>query len=417
MTTGDPIVIVGAALTGGTAAAALRHEGFDGPITLIGAEPRHPYERPPLSKSLLRGETPFDEALVNPEASYADEGIELRLGMRATAIDPRRRRVTMHDGEEVPFERLLLATGARNRRFPIPGLDLPGVHALRTVEECEAIRADADSGSRAVVAGMGFIGSEVAASLRRLGVEVTAIDGGAVPLERVLGPEVGRVLAGIHRDHGVRLVSNDRLRAFEGSGRVECAVTASGERLGGDFAVVGLGVEPATELAVAAGLQVDNGILVDARFRTSEEGIFAAGDVANLDHPLFGRRLRVEHWQNARKQGRAAALAMLGAGAPFDEVPWFWSDQYDHNIQYAGHHTEWDDFVVRGSLDDRSFLGFYRKDGRVQSVVGMNRGSDVLQAAALIRSGGLADPDLLRDDDLPVRSLGGAEAAHGGPHP
>ncbi|MBI4261193.1 MAG: FAD-dependent oxidoreductase [Actinobacteria bacterium] len=382
----ERIVVVGAGLTGASAAVALREEGFDGPVLLIGAEPLYPYERPPLSKAFLRGEASADDALVQPPSYWKDHAIDLMLGATVLSIDPAGRRVAVGGGEEVPYDKLLLATGARNRRFPIPGLDLPGIHGLRTLEDAARIRAEMAPGRRAVVAGAGFIGSEVAASLRARGVEVTVIDGGSVPLERVLGPEVGGVLAGIHRDHGVEFVFGDRVAGFEGDGRVERVLTAGGGSLSCDFVIMGVGVQPNVEEAQAAGLDVDNGVLVDELCRTSAEGIWAAGDVANHQHPVFGR-VRTEHWQNAIRHGRAAARAMVGKGSPYDEVHWFWSDQYDQNLQYAGFHTGWDDLVIRGSLEERSFLAFYVQGGKVRAAVALNRGQELREAMDLIGSG------------------------------
>jgi 3-phenylpropionate/trans-cinnamate dioxygenase ferredoxin reductase component len=401
----DRFVIVGAALSGATAAGTLRREGFDGDVVLIGSEPQHPYQRPPLSKSFLRGETPFEEALVEDDDFYADNDIELRLGVTATTVDAAARVVVLQDGDRIPFTKLLISTGSRNRRFPIPGLDLPGVHDLRTVADAEAIRADAQRGGRAVVAGAGFIGSEVAASLRQRGLEVSVVDGMKAPLERVLGDRIGGVLAGIHRDHGVEMFFEERVAAFEGGDRVERVVTAGGRTLPCDFAVVGLGVEPVTELAATAAVELGNGVAVDEWCRTSVEGIFASGDVANHFHPVFGRRVRVEHWQHAIKHGRAAALSMMGRGRPYDEVHWFWSDQYTYNLQYAGFHTEWDDLVVRGDLDKRNFTAFYLKDGVMLATVAMGRGGDVLAAMPIIRARLKVDAARLADDDFDLRTL------------
>jgi 3-phenylpropionate/trans-cinnamate dioxygenase ferredoxin reductase subunit len=397
-------VIVGAALCGGTAAATLRREGFDGHLTLIGAEQHLPHERPPLSKSFLRGETSFDDALVEPAAFWPDNDVELRLGTRVVRVDAAGRSVELEGGERVPFDQLLITTGARNRRFPIPGLDLPGVYDLRTVEDAERIRAEIMPGRTVVIAGMGFIGSEVAASLRQKGLSVTAIDGNVAPLARVLGEQVGGVLEGVHRDKGVRMHFEDRVASFEGTQRVERVVTAGGLTLDCDFVVVGLGVEPITDFLEGSGIELDNGVVVDEWCRTNVEGIFAAGDVANHYNPLFGRRLRVEHWQNAIKHGHAAAISMLGKGSPYRDVYWFWSDQYEINLQYAGYHTEWDELVVRGSLEDRSFLAFYVKDGRVLATVGIGRGDDVQRCMPLIEAGAPVDPDKLSDEgvDLPV---------------
>ncbi|HEY7206257.1 MAG TPA: FAD-dependent oxidoreductase [Methylomirabilota bacterium] len=369
------IVIVGASLAGGSAAAGLRERGFEGEITLIGAERHLPYNRPPLSKGYLRGQDRFEDQLVNPAAFYKDQRISVRLGAPATAIDATRKTVTLDGGEAVPYDRLLVTTGGRNRTLTTPGAELPGIFQLRTVDECERIRAVATAGRRAVVVGMGFIGSEVAASLRQLGVEVTAIEGHPVPLARVLGPEVGRVLAAIHREKGVELVVEDTVAAFEGGGRVERVRTKKGRTLPCDFVVAGIGIVPNVELLAAAGAGVDDGVLVDEHCRTSLPDVYAAGDVANHLHPIFGR-LRVEHWNNGFQHGRAAARAMLGDPAPYDYVHTFWSDQYEHTIQYVGFAAEWDRVVFRGQPSGRKFLGFYLKDGVVRAAVGLDRGGD-----------------------------------------
>jgi 3-phenylpropionate/trans-cinnamate dioxygenase ferredoxin reductase subunit len=399
------LVVVGASVAGGTAAATFRERGFDGDVTLIGAEPHAPYERPPLSKSLLRGETPFDHCFIRPDAFWSERRIDARLGVAATSIDLASKVVNLADGSKVPFDRLLLATGARNRRFPLQGLDLEGVYSLRTIEEAERIRAEIVPGRRAVLAGMGFIGSEVAASLRLRGVDVTVVAGGVAPLDRVLGEDVGRVLEGIHRDRGVAMHFGLRVAGFEGDGRVQRVLTAEGRSFECDFAVLGLGVEPVTDLAEAAGLDIDGGVAVDESCRTSHPDVFAAGDVASHQHAVFGRRVRVEHWQNALRQGRAAALAMLDQGGPYADVHWFWSEQYEHRLEYAGFHREWDRIVVRGSMAERSFAAFYIKDDRVQAVVALDRAGDVKRAIPLIRSGARPPDDALRDPDVELASL------------
>jgi 3-phenylpropionate/trans-cinnamate dioxygenase ferredoxin reductase subunit len=368
-------VILGAGLAGGTAAVALREEGFDGVVTLVGAEPRPPYNRPPLSKGYLRGEERFEDQLVNPEDSYASHDVDLRLGTRALAIDPTRKLVELDGGEQVPYDRLLVTTGGRNRRPPIPGLELENVLQLRTVDEADRIRAAATPGRRAVVVGMGFIGSEVTASLRQLGAEVSAIEGSTTPLARVLGEPVGDVLAQVHREHGVELVVEDSVAAFEGSGRVEQVRTAKGRVIPCEFVVAGVGISPNVELLEAAGAATENGVLVDELCRTSLPDVYAAGDVANHLHPVFGR-LRVEHWNNAFHQGRAAALSMLGTGAPYDYIHSFWSDQYDQSLEYVGFATRWDRLVVRGAPESRRFLAFYLLDGSLRAAFGLNRGGD-----------------------------------------
>jgi 3-phenylpropionate/trans-cinnamate dioxygenase ferredoxin reductase subunit len=401
----ETFAVVGAGLAGGGAAAALRQEGFDGRVVLIGAEPQPPYERPPLSKEYLRGESSFEQAFVQPPDFYGENNIETRFGVRATRVDAAEKVVELDGGERVAYDRLLIATGGRNRRFPIPGLDLEGICDLRTVSDCGRIRAEIAPGRKAVVVGMGFIGSEVAASLRQSGVDVVVVDRNKVPLRRVLGKEVGRVMEGIHRDHGAELIFEDTVAAFEGAGRVERVTTQRGRRIECDFVVVGLGIEPVTELLGSTGAEIDNGVVVDEYCRTGVEGVYAAGDVANHYHPVFERRIRVEHWQNALKQGPAAARNMLGKDEPYDEVPWFWSDQYDSNLQYAGFHTEWDELVVRGSMEERNFVAFYRQDGRILAAVAVNRGRDLRRSMRLIKAQRPVDAARLCDLDVDLREL------------
>jgi 3-phenylpropionate/trans-cinnamate dioxygenase ferredoxin reductase subunit len=406
-------VIVGAALAGASAAAALREEGFEGEITLIGAEPVMPYNRPPLSKGYLRGQDRFEDQLVNPPAFYAEHRIDLRLGVRADAVDPARKVVSLERGDEVAYDRLLVATGGRNRALTTPGADLPGIFQLRTVEDCDRIRAVAKPGRRAIVIGLGFIGSEVTASLRQMGVEVTAVEGNPVPLARVLGPEVGAVLAGIHREKGVELVLEDQVAAFEGGSAVERVRTKKGRVLPCDFVVAGIGIVPNAELLAAAGAAVDNGVLVDEHCRTSLPDVHAAGDVANHLHPVFGR-LRVEHWNNGYRQGRAAARAMAGGPEPYDYMHSFWSDQYEHVVEYIGFAATWDKLVFRGDPAGRKFLGFYLKDGVVRAAVGLDRGGDPEDpkgdselgvVAGLIRDRVPVDPGRLADEGVDLKRI------------
>jgi 3-phenylpropionate/trans-cinnamate dioxygenase ferredoxin reductase component len=403
-------VIVGAGLAGGTAAMTLRQEGFDGEVVLLGAEVHPPYSRPPLSKEYLRGEAPFRDQLVNPVESYADDAIDLELGTRVRRIDPGEKSLELAGGRRLPYDRLLVTTGGRNRRPPIPGIELSGVVQLRTIEESDRIRAAAGVGRRAVVVGMGFIGSEVTASLRGLGTEVTAVEGHRTPLARVLGEEVGQVLGDIHREHGVRLLLEDSVAAFEGGGRLESIRTGGGSVIEADFAVVGVGITPEVELLETAGAAVDNGVLVDELCRTSLPGVYAAGDIANHLHPVFGR-LRVEHWNNASNQGRAAALSMMGRGTAYDYVHSFWSDQYDQSIEYVGFARTWDRLVVRGSPGSRRFLAFYLQDGILRAAFGLNRGGDpedpdqdgeLKACVPLIRNRVRVDPAVLADEDQDV---------------
>jgi 3-phenylpropionate/trans-cinnamate dioxygenase ferredoxin reductase subunit len=407
------IVILGASLAGATAAATLRDDGFDGEVRLIGAESQLPYNRPPLSKGYLRGQECFEDQLVKPAGYYAEHSIALTLGVRAVAIDPRAKVVELDSGEHVAYDRLLVATGGRNRSLAGAGWTLEGILQLRTVEDCDRIRAEARAGHRAVVVGLGFIGCEVTASLRQLGVEVAAVEGYPAPLARVLGEEVGQALADIHREKGVELVLGDSVAAFEGSRRVEAVRTKKGRLLPCQLVVAGIGITPNSELVAAAGGAVENGVLVDEHCRTSLPDVYAAGDVTNHLHPLFGR-LRVEHWNNGYQQGQAAARSMLGRGRPYDYLHSFWSDQYEHLIEYVGFAASWDRLVFRGPPGSRKFLGFYLKDGLVRAAVGLNRGGDpddptgngeLKLVANLIRNQVGVDPARLEDENVDLRQL------------
>jgi 3-phenylpropionate/trans-cinnamate dioxygenase ferredoxin reductase component len=404
-------VIVGASMAGATAAITLREASSD-PITVIGMEPDPPYERPPLSKAYLRGEVTFESALVRPAAFYAEHGITAMFDTRAVRVEPAHRRVELENGRRVPYDRLLIATGGRNRSLSLPGADLPGIYGLRTVRDANRIREAIGTGRRAVVVGMGFIGSEVAASLRKTGLDVVAIDPGKTPLFRAFGEAVGRTLAHLHETHGVRMMFQDTVAAFEGDTHVVRVITRNGRRIECDFVVAGIGIEPEVEWLDGSGVAIDNGVVVDQYQRTNIDGIFAAGDVANHFHPVFGRHIRLEHWQNAVRQGAAAAQNMVGRRTAYDEIPWFWSDQYDSNVQYVGFHSTWDQLVVRGSLDSASYLACYLNDGRIDAAVGLNRGKDVRRVMPLIRSRNIVDVDRLQDEHVDLRSLQDAAAGH-----
>ena len=371
----DPVIILGGGLAGGSAAATLRDEGFRGPIVIISEEPSVPYGRPPLSKTYLRSEEDLQGWYVRPAGWYSEQGVELRLASRVRAVDAAAHAVVLEPDEQLRYRQLLIATGGVNRRLRVPGADLPGIRYLRTVAECDAIKAEAAEGRRAVVVGMGFIGCEVAASLAQLGVRVTVIFPGTVPLAKVLGEEVGALIAAIHRDNGVELLAGEQVASFTGTTRVEAVVTGSGKRVPCDFAVAGVGIAPEVSALTGSSIAQDNGVLADELCRTSAPDVYAAGDVANHRHPLFGR-IRVEHFNNAEKQGAAVARIMLGSHDPYDYVHTFWSDQYEHKIEYVGHATTWDDFVVRGSTDERKLVGLYLQDGVIQAAVGLDRGGD-----------------------------------------
>ncbi len=398
-------VVVGANLAGGRAAQWLRQEGFDGKIILIGAEPDPPYERPPLSKEYLRGDMPRERLFIAPSEAYREQEIELRLGARATSISPAERSVELEHGERIRYDKLLLATGGHVRHVSVPGSELEGIHYLRTVADSERIAAELQPGRRLVVIGAGFIGAEVAATARTKGLDVHVLEMAPVPLGRVLGEELGRTYAKIHRDHGVQLHTGEAIERFEGVTRVERVVSSSGRKIDCDVVVVGVGIEPATELAQDAGLEVEDGIVVNEYCETSAPDIYAAGDVASFYHPLLDTRLRVEHWSNAQNQGITAAKNMLGKQKAYDDIPWFWSDQYDLNMQYIGHAPRWDEIVLRGDVAGRSFTAFYIEGGRLRAALAVNHQRDIRASRELIKRGAPVSAGALRDEGRELNSL------------
>jgi 3-phenylpropionate/trans-cinnamate dioxygenase ferredoxin reductase subunit len=398
-------VIVGASLAGAKAAEELRERGFDGRLLLIGSETERPYERPPLSKDYLQGKSERDKAYVHEDGFYEDKNIELRTGTTVEAIDPGQRRVTLEGGEEIAFDRLLLATGAEPRPLKVPGADLDGVHYLRTFQDSDRLRERLGQGGHLAVIGAGWIGSEVAASAREKGLEVTLIDPLELPNERIFGREVGEFYRDVHAGHGVNLLLGQGVEALEGDGSVSRVRTSEGATVDCDFVAVGVGVTPRVALAERAGLDVDNGILVDERLRTSAENIFAAGDVANHSHPFFGRRIRIEHWANALNQGPGAARAMLDDDSAYDRLPYFFSDQYDVGMEYSGHAVDWDEVVFRGDRDGGEFIAFWLSGGRVVAGMNVNVWDVNEHVQALIRSQREVDPAALRDSDTPLESL------------
>jgi 3-phenylpropionate/trans-cinnamate dioxygenase ferredoxin reductase subunit len=408
MTNDRMFVIVGASLAGAKAAETLRTEGFDERVVLIGAEDERPYERPPLSKDYMRGEVDRETVYVHPDGYYAEHDIELRLGHTAVSLNTAARELALDDGERLHYDRLLLTTGAEPRRLSIPGGELDGVLYLRSVADCDALRERLDRGGTVVVIGAGWIGAEVAASARQRGLEVTVIDPLTVPLERVLGTEVGAVYRDIHLDHGVQMLMGTGVEAFEGGTAVERVRTTDGRELECDFVVVGVGVQPRTALAAQAGFAVDNGILVDEHLQTEAPGVFAAGDAANAYHPFYGERIRVEHWANALHQGPVAARAMLGEPDVYDRLPYFFSDQYDVGMEYAGFARTWDRVVFRGDPATREFIAFWLVEDRV--VAGMNvnvwDGTDPIQRLirerVAVDDRRLADPDVALEDFVPA---------------
>jgi 3-phenylpropionate/trans-cinnamate dioxygenase ferredoxin reductase component len=336
---------VGASLCGAKAAETLRVEGFDGRVVLIGAEPDRPYERPPLSKTYLRRESTFDEAAVHDLDYYEAHAIELRLSNTAIRLDPMTSEVELASGERIRYDRLLLATGAAPRHLSLPGSDLDGILSLRTVRDSDAIHDAVTASVPVVVIGAGWIGAEVAASARQLGAEVTMVDVASVPLERVMGPEVGRVYRDLHAAHGVQLRLGVGIESITGTKAVEEVHLSDGSVVPAGVVVVGVGVTPRTDLAEGCGIEVENGVVADEYLATTAPGVYAAGDVANAFHPLYDRRIRLEHWSAALHQGPAAAKNMLGNPTPYDKTPYFYSDQYDLGMEYRGWAPEFDQVV------------------------------------------------------------------------
>jgi 3-phenylpropionate/trans-cinnamate dioxygenase ferredoxin reductase subunit len=398
-------IIVGASLAGAKAAEELREQGFDGRVVLVGRERELPYERPPLTKDYLRDEARREQARVHDHGFYEQQEIELLTGVCATALDPSAQRLTLDDGQVLEFDRLLLCTGAEPRRLSVPGAELDGVHYLRTLDDCDVLRERIAAGGRVVVVGAGWIGSEFAASARQRGLEVVLVDPLPLPNERIFGPEIGAFYRDVHARNGVELVLGDGVDRFEGDGSVARVHTSSGRVLECDFALVGIGVQPRTELAAAASLEVNNGIVVDESLQSSDSNVFAAGDVANAWHPFYGERIRVEHWANALNQGPAAARAMLGQRVSYDRIPYFFSDQYDVGMEYSGYGTSWDEVVFRGERDSGEFVAFWLRDGLVLAGMNVNVWDVNEHVQALIRSRQEVDVRALCDVDTPLHSL------------
>lgn len=408
MTTEQTFVIVGAGLAGAKAAESLRAEGFDGQITLIGTESELPYERPPLSKGYLLGRTEKSKVYVHDAGWYDDNSVELLLGRRATDLDLATHQVELQDGRCVRYDKLLLAPGSSPRRLGVPGADLDDVHYLRTVEDSERLREAIGSGGRVVVVGAGWIGLETAAAAREYGCEVTVIGPGAVPLHTVLGPEIGAFFADVHRRRGVDLRLGRQVTEILGPGRVRTIATDDGEEIPADVVIVGIGVRPNTELAERSGLTVEKGIVADESLCTDDPDVYVAGDVANAFNPLYGVRIRVEHWANALNEGLTAGKAMLGRPVVYDRPPYFFSDQYDIGMEFSGWFApgEYDSVVIRGDLDAEAFHAFWLAGGRAVAGMHVNQWDEgIAPAQELIRSGATVDPDRLADLSVPLADI------------
>jgi 3-phenylpropionate/trans-cinnamate dioxygenase ferredoxin reductase component len=407
------MVIVGAGLAGAKAAETLRAEGFSGRVLLIGDEDERPYERPPLSKEYLQGRAERASAFVHPPDWYDEHDVELRAGVPVTAVDRDAHEVVLADDERLGYRKLLLATGSSPRRLALPGADLDGVHYLRTLTDSDGIAAALRASSRTVIVGAGWIGLEVAAAARIAGVPVTVLESASLPLLRVLGPEMARVFAGLHGEHGVDLrCEADLVEILGRDGRVSGVRLGDGTLVDADTVVVGIGITPNTGLADAAGLEVEDGVVVDERLRTSDPDVHAAGDAAALWHPALGRRLRVEHWANALNGGPAAARAMLGSDAAYDRLPYFFTDQYDLGMEYTGYAApgEYDEVVVRGDQSSREFVAFWLADGRVRAGMNVNVWDVTDAVADLVRSGAPVDRARLADPAVPLAEVPAAAA-------
>ncbi len=404
----EGFVIVGAGLAGAKAAETLRAEGFDGRVVLVGDETERPYERPPLSKGYLLGDQDRAAVYVHGEGWYEENSVELLPGRRAVALDRAAHEVVLDGGERIGYRKLLLATGASPRTLPVPGADLPGVHYLRRLPDSDHLRDALSGGGRVAVAGAGWIGLEIAAAARGQGCAVTVVEPAATPLHAALGQEMGSFFADLHRDRGVEFRFGVGVAAVHGDTRVSALRTTGGEEIPADVVVVGVGARPNNALAEAAGLAIDEhngGIVVDAAMRTDDQDIHAAGDVAAIPNPRYGRRLRVEHWANAISGGQTAARAMLGQAVTHDELPYFFSDQYDVGMEFTGWFPPggYDRVVTRGDVPGRAFHAFWLSDGRVVAGMHVNMWDEGIGAVGdLVRGGHPVDPDRLADPSVPL---------------
>lgn len=411
----DEVVIVGGGLAAALAVQTLREEGFTAPVTMLCAEPDRPYERPPLSKAYLMRSAERESVFVHPADWYETHNVTLLTGVRATALDPTAHVVQTSEGARLAYSSLLLATGSTPRPLSVPGADLDGVRYLRTLADCDALAARLVAGARVVVIGGGWIGLEVAAAARTAQAEVTVVEAADRPLQRVLGPVAAQVFVDLHTAHGVRILTNASVRELRGAGRVESVVLADSTELPADVVVVGIGALPNVDLAVAAGIEVTDGVATDASLRTSAADVYAAGDIANVRHPVLGRYVRVEHWANARETGATAAKAMLGQPVTYDRMPYFYTDQYDLGMEYRGYAEPgaYDRVIVRGSLavvDGHSptAVVFWTKDSRVLAAMNINSWDDGPQLEQLVHaghSGRSVDLDRLANPDVPFDDL------------
>jgi 3-phenylpropionate/trans-cinnamate dioxygenase ferredoxin reductase subunit len=404
------VVVVGASLAGASAVQALREHGYDGHVVLVGDEAERPYERPPLSKGYLQGSDERDGAFVHPADWYAAHDVDLRLGTIVRSLDLGARDVVDGSGIRTGWDHLVLATGSEPRRLDVPGAGLDGVVHLRTLDDSDRLRALLRPGTRVVVVGGGWIGLEVTAAARAAGCEVSVLVRDPLPLLAVLGPELAAMFADLHRENGVDLRTRTEISEIVAAGdgtHVGAVELADGTLVDADLVVVGIGAAPRVDLAKAAGLHVENGVVVDAHLRSSNPHVLAVGDIARAHHPLLGTHVRVEHWANALNQPATAAATIVGADEPYDKLPYFFTDQYDLGMEYVGHapHGGYDEVVVRGDLAARELVAFWRRGGRVVAGMNVNVWDVVDDVQALIRSGVVVDRDRLADPAVPLGSL------------
>lgn len=400
----ESVVIVGGGEAGGQVGIVLRQSGWTGRVIIVGDEPYAPYERPPLSKAFLAGETPLEKMYLRAPEFYEPQGIELALGVKATAIDHAAKTVMLSTGENLRYSKLVMATGGRVRRLTVPGADLTGIHYLRTIDDVLAYRDRMVSGARVVIVGGGYIGLEVAAVAVKRGCAVTVLEALPLVLNRVVAPDISRFYMDVHRAAGVAIQTSTAVSSFTGSGHVTAAVCGS-QSLPADLVIVGIGIVPNIELAVAAGLEVDNGIVVNEFTQTSDPDIYAVGDCSNHPSPTVGRRVRLESVHNALAQGKTAALHIAGKPEAYNEVPWFWSDQYDMKLQMTGLSAPGDTIIIRGAMAERKFSACYLRDGRFVACNAVNMAKDFIQSKKLIAAQAVVDPVRLADPSVALKDL------------
>lgn len=399
------IVIAGAGHAAGQIITSLRQQKFAGQIVLVGNEPYLPYQRPPLSKKFLAGEMPAERLYVKPESFYDDPQIDLRLETTVTAIDCAARTLKIQDGDDISYDKLILALGSRARTLPVEGADLNRVHYLRSIADVESIRAEFDIGRRLVIIGAGYIGLEVAAVARTLGLDVTVVEMADRVMSRVVSPEISDFYEIEHTNQGVKFRLSTTIAALHGRKRVKYVETSEGEEIPADLVIIGVGILPNTEIAEQAGLDVSNGIIVDDRCQTSDPNIYAVGDCTSHPNDIYGRRLRLESVHNAVEQAKTAASNLCGKETHYSEVPWFWSDQYDLKLQIAGLSEGYDDVVIRGNPADRSFACVYLKEGRFIAIDAVNAPRDFVHSKALIAAQALISTDKLADAGTLLKDL------------